>query len=95
VRVRRRLSKVGGIRLYPSGAWSDIRELASVWTVLLPDWSIFARAEQLLQRYRLSFWDAMIVAACLIGGVDRLYSEDFSAYKSLDSLEIVNPFETP
>ena len=51
------------------------------------------RAELLLNRYSLSFWDAMIIAACLEGGVERLYSEDFDAYPTINGLEIVNPFK--
>ena len=38
-----------------------------------------------------SFWDAMIVAACLTSGVRRLYSEDISG-REVPGLEIVNPF---
>jgi predicted nucleic acid-binding protein len=34
----------------------------------------------------------MIIAACVEGGVTRLYSEDFDAYPQVDGLEIVNPF---
>jgi predicted nucleic acid-binding protein len=34
----------------------------------------------------------MIIAACMEGGVTRLYSEDFDAYSRVDGLEIVNPF---
>jgi predicted nucleic acid-binding protein len=30
-------------------------------------------------------------AACLEGGVARLYSEDFDAYPRVDGLEIINP----
>ena len=45
-------------------------------------------------RYSLSIWDAMIVAACLEGGVTRLYTEDFGGYLRIDGLEIVNPFKT-
>ena len=33
-------------------------------------------AVQLAQRYRLAFWDAMIVAVALEAGCDTLYSED-------------------
>lgn len=36
----------------------------------------------------------MVVAACLEGGVTRLYSEDFDAYSIVQGLEIVNPFKT-
>lgn len=46
-----------------------------------------------MDSYSLSFWDAMILAACLESGVTRLYSEDFGAYQQVDGLEIVNPFK--
>jgi predicted nucleic acid-binding protein len=70
----------------------DIHDLHRVWTTILPNWSVVRRAERLLGAYSLSFWDAMIIAACLEGGVTRLYSEDFDAYPRVDGLEIVNPF---
>jgi predicted nucleic acid-binding protein len=57
-----------------------------------PGWDVLERAERLLSAYSLSFWDAMIISACLEGGVTRLYSEDFDAYPRVDGLEIANPF---
>ena len=78
----------------PNQAWSDVRDLASVWTVLLPDWSVLAKAEQLSNHHKLSIWDSMIVASCLVGGVGRLYSEDFSGHPKVETVEIVNPFRT-
>lgn len=74
-------------------AWQNIRDLSQVWTTILPDWSVMARTERLLNSYSLSFWDAAIIAACLEGGVTRLYSEDFDAYPKVDGLEILNPFK--
>lgn len=53
------------------------------------------RAQKLKGRYSLSFWDALIVAACLEGGVGCLYSEDFDAYSKIESLSLINPFKTP
>ena len=61
-------------------AWQDIQDLRRVWTIILPSWDVLDRAEKLMNAYSLSFWDAMIIAACLEGGVNRLYSEDFDAY---------------
>ena len=74
-------------------AWQDIRDLRRVWITVLPSWSVQDTAEKLLARYSLSFWDAMIIAACLEGNVTRLYSEDFDAYPQIDGLEVVNPFK--
>jgi predicted nucleic acid-binding protein len=46
-------------------AWQYIRDLQQVWYTILPTWSLLDRAEQLMNRFSLSYWDAMIVAACL------------------------------
>jgi predicted nucleic acid-binding protein len=73
-------------------AWQDIRKLRMLWTTQLPTWEILERAEELMQHYSLSSWDALIVAACLDGGVARLYSEDFDTSVQAEGLEVVNPF---
>lgn len=73
-------------------AWRDISDLRRVWTTILPSWSVLERAERLLDSYSLSFWDGMLIAACLEAGVTHLYSEDFDAYPQVDGLAIVNPF---
>jgi predicted nucleic acid-binding protein len=78
-----------------SQAWQDIRDLRRVWTTILPGWGVLDQAERLLSTYRLSFWDGMVIATCLEGGVGRLYSEDFDAYPRVDGLEIANPFKVP
>ena len=75
-------------------AWQDIRDLRSVWTTILPTWGVLDRAETLMASFSLSFWDALVLAACLEGGVDRLYTEDFDAYPRVDGLEVINPFAT-
>lgn len=73
-------------------AWRDIYDLRSVWATLLPSWDVIDRANLLLSTHQLSFWDAMIVAACLDGGVLRLYTEDLGGQSHINGLEIVNPF---
>jgi predicted nucleic acid-binding protein len=73
-------------------AWEDIRDLRAVWTAILPCWTVADRAEELMDRRSLAYWDAMIIAACLESGVKRLYSEDFSELKTINGLEVVNPF---
>ncbi len=73
-------------------AWQYIRDLQQVWHTALPTWSVLERAEQLMNRFNLSYWDAMIVAACLEANVQTLYTEDFG-YSNIDGLVIVNPFQ--
>ena len=77
-----------------SQAAQDIRDLHRVWTTLLPNWAVLDRAVRFSKTHSLSFWDAMIIAACLEGGVTRLYSEDLEGMDGLGGLEIVNPFKS-
>jgi predicted nucleic acid-binding protein len=73
-------------------AFQDLSGWRKVWTTILPTWAVMDKAEDVGTRFNLSFWDAMIVAACLEGGVTRLYSEDFDACAQIDNLQLVNPF---
>jgi predicted nucleic acid-binding protein len=74
-------------------AWEDLRKLQSLWSTQLPTWNVLSLAEDLTQRYSLSTWDSLIVAACLDCGVTRFYSEDFDKSAEAEGLEIVNPFK--
>lgn len=78
-----------------SQALADLADMRSAWQTVLPTWQTFDTAERLIATYRLSFWDALIVAACLEGGITRLYSEDFDASARAEGLEVVNPFASP
>jgi predicted nucleic acid-binding protein len=72
-------------------ALHDIRSLMSQWTTALPSWQVLDRAVGLLDRYSLSFWDSLLIAACLEANIEVLYSENFSGYNEIDGLKIVNP----
>jgi predicted nucleic acid-binding protein len=64
-----------------------------MWQLVLPSDSVLNRAEQLTTRASVSFWDAMLLAACREGGITRLFTEDFDASLSKPAgVEIVNPF---
>jgi predicted nucleic acid-binding protein len=76
-------------------AWQDIHKLRELWSVQLPTWEILERTEELMQRYSLSSWDALLVAACLEVGVTRLYTEDFDNSVRAEGLEVINPFAIP
>ena len=85
----RKLESLGYDRVQ---AYQYIRDLQQVWYMALPTWMVIDRAENLMTRFSLSHWDAMIVAACLEAKVERLYTEDFG-YSNIDKLEIINPFK--
>jgi predicted nucleic acid-binding protein len=76
-------------------AIADLADMRQAWQTILPSWNVLDRALYLLTKYRLSFWDATLIAACLEAGVTRLYSEDFDTSAQAEGLEIVNPFAEP
>jgi predicted nucleic acid-binding protein len=43
-------------------------------------------------RYKISFWNALILQAAEIAGATVLYSEDFAAGQHYGSVQVVNPF---
>ena len=61
------------------------------WTIVVNDGSSILGAVELERRFRLSFWDALIVHAALRSGADRLLSEDFEHGRRFGSLLVVNP----
>ena len=49
------------------------------------------QAVDLEMRYRLSFWDALIVQAAAASGAEVLYSEDLSSGQVYGTVRVVNP----
>ena len=85
--------KLAAYGLSQPQAYADLRRLRSAWTPVLPSWAIMDKAENLMVSGNLSLWDALIVAACIESGVNRLYSEDIDASTTaLTGVAIVNPF---
>jgi predicted nucleic acid-binding protein len=60
--------------------------------VVVPDAGVVRRAVEATDRYGVTFWDGMIVAAAERGGCTRLLSEDFTAGQRYFGVTAVNPF---
>jgi predicted nucleic acid-binding protein len=78
--------------------WPEIREvLAQVRVVCAVgpvSVEVHDRALQVVERYRLSLYDALIVAAALSAGCSTLYSEDMQDGQVIErQLTIRNPFK--
>jgi predicted nucleic acid-binding protein len=54
--------------------------------------ALFHKALQLIDRFRLQWYDALIVAGALEAKCGILYSEDFQNGQKFDDLEVRNPF---
>lgn len=67
------------------------RVLLPLWKVM-PSERLYREALDIQDRYRYSFYDALVVAAALSAGCTRLYSEDLQTGQTIGRLTIVNPF---
>ena len=76
-------------------AWKALEQMEAMASiVLMPDPQLWRDVPSLQTTHSLSFWDALLVAACHSGGVDTLYTEDMGSPRSIEGLALVNPFLT-
>ena len=62
------------------------------WQVIVNGGESILEAIDLEGRYRISFWDALVVQAAQVSGVEILYSEDLSDGQRYGSVRVINPF---
>ena len=72
-------------------ARSEVRDLLA-WRPLTVDAVMLENAWKIQDRYQISFWDALIVAAAKSASCRYLLTEDFQVGQDLDGLLVVNPF---
>lgn len=70
----------GIIRAY--GQWK--LEMNALATIL--------QASEIQEKHRLSFWDAMIIAAAMRGGAQLLLTEDLNHGQVIEGVRVCNPF---
>lgn len=63
----------------------------STWNVVTNTPESVLRALEIEQRYRTSFWDALILHAAESSGASILYSEDMAVGQRYGAVQIVNP----
>lgn len=74
-------------------AWQALTRLQKLAVrELMPVPAVWEQCARLRQSHALQFWDALIVAACLEGGISTLHSEDLAGHGRIDGLSIVDPF---
>lgn len=86
--------KLAALGMAREKAWLFLESLQrAADLILIPDPSLWAECRILELRHGLSFWDALLVAACLTGGVQTLYSEDLAvSSRKIPGLTLINPF---
>jgi predicted nucleic acid-binding protein len=79
---------------WPAGrddARAEVRDLLA-WQPVTVDAAILEQGWKIQDRYRLSFWDALIVGAARSAGCRYLLTEDLQTNQDLDGVVVVNPF---
>jgi predicted nucleic acid-binding protein len=91
IAASRKLSKQGFTAIQ---AWARLSEFRDLLPLVRPSADVLVRGRELHLEHGMSFWDALIVAACLDCGAEVLISEDIPSASRFASLEIVNPFSS-
>jgi predicted nucleic acid-binding protein len=61
------------------------------WDVYVNTGESILEALELEKRYRISFWDALVIQAAEAAGASVLYSEDLSDGQMYGTVRVVNP----
>ena len=78
-------------QLSPSQAAEFIKTWLNFPTAAISS-STLLRALEIRQRFRLSYWDAAIIAAASELECNTLYTEDLSDGQNYDGVVVINPF---
>lgn len=61
------------------------------WEVVVNQPEAVLQALELEARYKISFWDALIVQAAWTSGASILYSEDLASGQNYGAVQVLNP----
>ena len=86
VNLRRKAKKPLGAK-----ATRDIVSDYFAWHVVVNDGASILEALDLEARYRMSFWDALVIQAAHAAGATILYSEDLSDQQLYGTVRVKNP----
>jgi predicted nucleic acid-binding protein len=79
------------LRMTSEEAEETIRDL-SCWKIHRPAHADLLKAIGLQRRYKISWWDAMILNSAMESGAEILWSEDFGDGQRFGGIVVRNPF---
>lgn len=82
------LMRKGG--LDPAASWRRVSDYLA-WKVIDNDRLLLAAAFDVQTRWKLSYWDSLIVAAAQRSGAPLLWSEDLAEGQRYDDVRAINP----
>jgi predicted nucleic acid-binding protein len=75
----------------PADAWDDVKSLIA-WNPQAMDPELLQRGREVEERYRLSWWDRLIVGAAQLQNCTLLLTEDLQDGAVYGSVTVRNPF---
>ena len=75
----------------PADAWDDVKNLIT-WNPQVMDLELLHRGREVEQRYRLSWWDSLIVAGAQLQNCVLLLTEDLQDRSVYGGVTVRNPF---
>ncbi|MBV8205317.1 MAG: PIN domain-containing protein [Acidobacteria bacterium] len=90
INVRRKILEPLSIR-----EAQDLVQDYMAWEVVVNTPASVLKALEIEERYRLSFWDALIVHAAEASGAAILYSEDLAPGQRYGAVEVISPLLEP
>jgi predicted nucleic acid-binding protein len=75
-------------------AREDVRSLLA-WRPIPLDIRVVEGAWRIQDRYKFSWWDALIVSAAQVSDCRYLLTEDLQETLNMGNVEVINPFRTP
>ena len=76
---------------HPQDAWEDVRDLMT-WNPIPVDRALLEAGHIVEARYRLGWWDSLIVAAAQLQGCALLLTEDLQDGASYGGVTVRSPF---
>lgn len=85
------LTRKRAFRIPPERAWDEVATFFA-WRPHPVDVALLRRAREIEQRWRLSWWDSMVVAATQLQDCALLLTEDLQDGAVLDTVTVRSPF---
>lgn len=86
------LTRLGAAQLGPGDALKYLRDVLEPLHQVRPTPELFEDALRVRDRYGISFYDSMIIAAARLADCSVLYSEDLQHEQVFNGLRVINPF---
>lgn len=84
--------KLGKLGFTPANAWDRLYEFVDIFPLILPSVMVLEHAARFQLERGVSYWDALLLAACVDCSATRLLTEDIPSSVNFGALSIENPF---